>query len=177
MNDIAIDLPVAERDDSDRVRREELFDRLEKTRICMLVTHDAAGAVHVRPMTTQQVDRDGILWMFTSANGHIASEVAEHPGVLLLYSDTGDGAYAAVRGHAVIIRDLEKQKELWTTLAGAWFPGGAEDPDLALLRITLSFAEQWEPTAGKVIQFLEIAAAALTKSVPGNDGTYRRIDF
>ena len=97
--------------------------------------------------------------------------------MLLIYSDTGDGAYAAIRGHAVIIRDLEKQKELWTALAGAWFPGGADDPDLALLRITLSFAEQWEPSAGKVVQFLEIAAAALTKSVPGLDGVYRRIDF
>src|SRR6187402_1248902 len=89
MNDIAIELPVADSDDSDRVRRDELFARLEKTRTCMLVTHDKAGAAHVRPMTTQQVDRDGILWMFTAANGHIANEVAEHPGVLLLYSDTG----------------------------------------------------------------------------------------
>lgn len=177
MNDTAIELPVAEGDDSDRVRRGELFDRLQKTPTCMLVTHDASGSAHVRPMTTQQVDRDGILWMFTSASGHIASEVAAQPAVLLLYADTGDGAYAAVRGHAVIMRDLGRQRELWTALAGAWFPGGAEDPDLALLRITMSFAEQWEPSAGKVVQFLEIAAAALTKSVPGHDGVYRRIDF
>lgn len=175
MNEIAIDLPVA--DDAPDARREELFDRLERTPTCMLITHDASGATHVRPMTTQQVEAPGILWMFTSASGHIATEVAANPAVLLIYSDTGDGAYAAVRGHAVIMRDLAKQRELWTTLAGAWFPGGAEDPDLALLRITLSFAEQWEPTSGKVVQFLEIAAAALTKSVPNEDGVYRRIDF
>ena len=43
--------------------------------------------------------------------------------------------------------------------------------------MTMSWAEAWEPTHGKVLQFLEIAAAALTKSVPQDDGTYRRIDF
>lgn len=177
MNDIAIELPVAEPDSSPDVRREELFDRLEKTPTCMLITHDASGASHVRPMTTQKVERDGIIWMFTSASGHLAAEVAADPSVMLIYSDTGDGAYAAVRGHGVIMRDLARQKELWTALAGAWFPGGAEDPDLVLLRITMSFAEQWEPTSGKVVQFLEIAAAALTKSVPDHDGVYRRIDF
>ena len=177
MNDLAIEVRVAQEDTSQQTRREELFDRLKKTPTCMLITHDASGSAHVRPMTTQQVDPAGIVWMFTSASGHLASEVAAHPAVLLTYADTGDGAYAALRGHAVIMRDIEKQRELWTALAGAWFPGGAEDPDLALLRITLSFAEQWEPTSGKVVQFLEIAAAALTKSVPDHDGVYRRIDF
>lgn len=175
MTDIAIDAPLADTDD--RAQRAEFFDRLKKTPTCMLITHDAGGAMHVRPMTTQQAEPDGIIWMFTSASGHLAAEVAANPGVLLVYSDTSDGAYAAVRGHAVLMRNIEKQRELWTALAGAWFHGGAEDPDLALLRITLSFAEQWEPTAGKVVQFLEIAAAALTKSVPESDGVYRRIDF
>ena len=177
MNDIAIELPVAAEDTSADARRSEFFDRMKKTPTCMLITHDAGGATHVRPMTTQQAEPPGILWMFTSASGHLASEVAANPSVLITYADTGDMAYAAVRGHAVIMRDLAKQRELWTALAGAWFPGGAEDPDLALLHITLSYAEQWEPTSGKVVQFLEIAAAALTKSVPDSDGVYRRIDF
>lgn len=174
---MAIELPVASEDTSPDAMREELFDRLKKTPTCMLVTQDASGSTHVRPMTTQEVDPAGIVWMFTSLSGHLATEVAAHPAVLLTYADVGDGAYAALRGHAVILRDLEKQRELWTAMAGAWFPGGADDPDLALLRITLSFAEQWEPTSGKVVQFLEIAAAALTKSVPDQDGVYRRIDF
>lgn len=177
MNEIAIELPGVQEDDASEARRAAFFDRVEKTPTCMLITHDASGAAHVRPMTTQQAEPPGILWMFTAVSGHIAAEVAANPAVLLIYADTGDGAYAAARGHAVIMRDPAKQRELWTTLAGAWFPGGAEDPDLALLRVTLSFAEQWEPTSGKVVQFLEIAAAALTKSAPSEDGVYRRIDF
>lgn len=177
MNDLAIELPVARDERPREDLRKDLVDRLTKTPTCMLLTQDASGATHARPMTTQQVEPDGTMWMFTSASGHLAQEVAAHPGVLLTLADVGDGAYAALRGHALIVRNVDKQRELWTAMAGAWFPGGADDPDLALLRIALSFAEQWEPTSGKVVQFLEIAAAALTKSVPGHEGMYRRIEF
>jgi general stress protein 26 len=143
----------------------------------MLITHDAAGALHIRPMTTQQVEPPGILWMFMSARGHLAQEIEANPDVLVSYADSGDGAFAAVRGRALAIRNEQKSRELWTAVAGAWFPGGPEDPDLALLRITMASAEAWEPTSGKVAQFLEMASAALTNSVPEDDGTYRRIDF
>ena len=36
--------------------RAELFERMRKTPTCLLITHDAAGGMHVRPMTTQTVD-------------------------------------------------------------------------------------------------------------------------
>jgi len=157
--------------------RAELFERMMKTPACLLITHDAAGGMHVRPMTTQHVEAPGIVWMFMATRGHLADEIATNPHVLVTYADPGDSAFAAVRGHAMMIRDVEKARELWTAVAGAWFPGGAEDPNLALLRITLSWAEAWEPTAGKVVQFLEMASAALTNSVPEDDGKYRRIDF
>ena len=178
MSDTAIDgVPLDESGARAGQQRTELFERMRKTPTCLLITHDAAGAMHVRPMTTQSVDESGIIWMFVSGRSHLAEEVAANPQVLLTYAEPGDSAYAAVRGHAVVLRDAEKAKELWTAVAGAWFPGGPEDPNLALLRITMSFAEAWEPTAGKVAQFIEMAAAALTHSVPEDDGTYRRIDF
>ncbi len=176
MNEIAIEAPIEAPRPRDQ-QRDELLERLRKTPTCMLFTHDAAGGMHVRPMTTQEVDGEGVIWMFTAANGHLVSEVAANPAVLISYADPGDGAFAAVRGEAMALRDLGKQRELWTALAGAWFPGGADDPNLMLLRITMGWAEHWEPTDGKVVQFLEIAAAALTKSVPSHDGVYRRLDF
>jgi general stress protein 26 len=176
MNEIAIEAPV-ETPRARNQQRDELLERLRKTPTCMLFTHDAAGGMHVRPMTTQEVDNEGVIWMFTAANGRLVNEVAANPAVLISYADPGDGAFAAVRGEAMALRDLGKQRELWTAIAGAWFPGGADDPNLMLLRITMGWAEHWEPTDGKVVQFLEIAAAALTKSVPDHDGVYRRLDF
>jgi general stress protein 26 len=158
-------------------QRTDLFARLRKTPTCMLITRDVDGRMHVRPMTTQRADEDGILWMFIAADSELAGEVAANPDVLITYADTGDSAYVVVRGHATVLRDPEKAKEMWSKLAEAWFPGGHDDPNLALLRITMSSAEQWEPPAGKVMQFLEIAAAALTHKNPDHDGAYRKLHF
>ncbi len=179
MNEAVLGDPsVLDATDQREQQLEDLYARIKKTSTCLLMTHNATGGVmHVRPMTTQQVEAPGILWFFMSSRGRLAEEVAANPNVLITYGDPGDGAYAAVRGHAIAVHDVEKAKELWTALAGAWFPGGPEDPHLALLRVTMGWAEAWEPTHGKVLQFLEIAAAALTKSVPQDDGTYRKIDF
>jgi general stress protein 26 len=179
MNEAVIEgVPLAESDErTEQQQRKELYARIKKTKTCLLMTHDAVGGMHVRPMHTQQVEAAGIVWMFMSARGRLAEQIAANPDVLLTYGHPSDGAYAAVRGQAIAVHDIEKAKELWTAVAGAWFPGGPEDPTLALLRVTMSWAEAWEPTHGKVLQFLEIAAAALTKSVPQDDGTYRRIDF
>ncbi len=177
MTDVAIDgVPLGEADDRAARHRAELFERMMKTPTCLLITHDAAGGMHVRPMTTQYVEAPGIIWMFMAAHGHLADEIATNPNVLITYADTGDSAFAAVRGHATMIRDAEKAHELWTAAAGAWFPGGADDPDLALLRITMSWAEAWEP-AGKVAQLLEMATAALSNRAPDDEDTHRRIDF
>ena len=178
MDEAVIDgVPSVDTDDRTEQQRKDLYTRIKKTPTCLLLTHDAVGGMHVRPMTTQQVEEPGILWMFMSARGRLAEEIAANPEVLVTYGHPSDGAYAAVRGHAMAVHDIEKARELWTAVAGAWFPGGPEDPNLALLRVTMSWAEAWEPTHGKVLQFLEIAAAALTKSAPQDDGTYRRIDF
>jgi general stress protein 26 len=115
--------------------------------------------------------------MFTAADGEVAAEVSANPNVLLTYADPGDSAYVAVRGHGTILRDSDKAKELWSKMVEAYFPGGPDDPNVALLRVTIASAEQWEPPSGKVLQFLEIAAAAVTHKHPAHEGVYRRLNF
>ena len=142
------------------------------------MTHDAVGGMHVRPMTTQQVEPPGIVWMFMSARGRLAEEVAANPDVLLTYGDPGDGAYAVVRGQAIAVHDIAKA----SANCGRRWParGSRAVPRIRISRCCASRCrgpKRGSPLHGKVLQFLEIAAAALTKSVPQDDGTYRRIDF
>jgi len=158
-------------------QREEFFDRLKKTPYCMLITHDVDGGMHVRPMTTQCAAEAGQIWMFLAADSETAAEVSANPNVVLTYADTGDNAFVAVRGHGTVLRDPQRAKELWSKIAEAWFPGGPEDPKLALLRITLSSAEHWEPPQGKVMQFVEIVTSALTHNPPEHEGVYRKLHF
>ena len=158
-------------------QRSELFERLDKTPYCMLITHDIDGGMHVRPMTTTCAEDAGQIWMFVPSNGEIAAEVSANPNVLLSYADTGDNAFVAVRGHGTILRDPHKAKQMWSKFAEAYFPKGPDDPNLALLRVTMSSAEQWEPPTGKVMQFLEMAAAAVTHKHPDHEGVYRKLNF
>lgn len=177
MTEVTVDTRPGVSEESVARHRADFYARLEKTPYCMLITHDIDGGMHVRPMTTQCAEDAGQIWMFTAADGDIAAEVSANPNVLLTYADTGDNAFVAVRGHGTILRDAAKAKEMWSKFVEAYFPNGPDDPNLALLRVTLSSAEQWEPPTGKVMQFLEIAAAALTHKHPDHEGVYRKLNF
>ena len=146
--------------------RRQLFERLAKTPVAMVVTTDAGGGVRVRPLTTQEAEEPGILWFFVPRNGGVADDVAERPEAILIYAEPHDNAYVALAGQASIVVDPEKAKALWSPIAGAWFTEGPDDPRLGLLRIELNRGEAWESTEGKVLDYLRIAKAALTRTPP-----------
>jgi general stress protein 26 len=51
-------------------------------------------------------------------------------------------------GRARLLRDRAKMEELWFAELKAWFPDGLEDPELALLWISVTQAEYWEGPSG-----------------------------
>jgi general stress protein 26 len=146
--------------------RAQLFKRLEKTPVAMTITTDADGGVRVRPLTTQKAEEPGVLWFLVPREGGVADDVGERPEVILIYAEPGDNAYMALSGQARIVVDPAKAKELWSPIAGAWFTEGPEDPRLGLLRVDLERGEAWESTEGKVLEYLRMAKAALTRTPP-----------
>lgn len=146
--------------------REQLFERLRKTPVAMVATTADDGGVRLRPLTTLAAEKPGVLWFFVAADGGVAAEVRARPEVILSYAEPGDNAYVALSGRASVLRDPARAKELWTPLAGAWFNEGPSDPRLALLRVDLERGEAWESTEGKVLEFLRMAKAAVTRTPP-----------
>jgi general stress protein 26 len=61
---------------------------------------------------------------------------------------------------------METKKKLFNALAKAWFPGGAEDPDLELVEVRIVNAEYWDIKENKVTQLLKMATAAVTGKKP-----------
>ena len=153
--------------------RAALWKRLGDLKFAMLTTPEADGTLTARPMTTQQAEDGGILWFFLAADGHLARTIARNPRVSLTYTDNGDNFYAALSGNAECFKDVSKARELWNTMAGAWFPGGPEDPSLALLRVDVEQGDTWEAKSGKLVQFLSIAKAAVTRTPPDDPGSHR----
>ena len=157
-------------------RQQELWERIESVRTAMLTTTEPDGTLRSRPMWTQGDEFDGSPWFFTSDEAPKVDELERNPQVCLSYGAPDTDLYLSVSGRAELVRDEAKAKELWNTFAQAWFPGGVDDPHLALLRVDVEQAQYWEDKKPKVLQFAEIVLGAVTGRPP-KSGEERKLDF
>ena len=67
-----------------------------------------------------------------------------------------------VWGKGSVITDKAQIKDKWSPVVKAYFPQGAEDPNLALLKVQPTNVYYWESETGKMVQFIKMAAAAVT---------------
>lgn len=156
--------------------KQEAIDQLQALikdiGIAMLITHDAGGEMHGRPMATQQAPFDGRLWFFSSAKNTKTRDLAQSSQVCLVYSDTSKQRYVYITGQGRLLRDPAKVKELWRTADRIWFPGGPEDADLRLLEVTVERASWWTVPGmiGTAVAIVSALASGETPS-PGDSGT------
>ncbi len=160
-----------------RARQSKLFDMIKDIRFAMFTTHRPHGHLHSRPMTTQNtsIDEDDSLWFFMSRSGDTVTELQGDDQVNVSYADGGSDTYVSVSGIANVVEDPQKKKQLWTKQSAAWFKGGADDPDLALVRVQIEHADYWDVKESKLVQLYKMAAAAVTGKTPrlGEHGTIR----
>ncbi len=149
------------RDDNDLAK---LWELIGDIRFAMLTIKHGDGTLRSRPMTTQneEKDRGSTLWFFASRRGEPVLDLQNAPYVNVAYADTGKDAYVSVSGKARIVDDIERKRALFGNLAKAWFPGGPEDPDLALIAVAIEHAEYWDVKASHLTQLVKMTAAAIT---------------
>lgn len=142
----------------------KLRELIKDIKFGMLTVRHGDGTLRSRPMTTQKDDGafPGTLWFFASRKGEPALDIGRMADVNVAYADPGKDAYVSVAGRASIVEDMGKKRELWTSAAQAWFPGGPADPDLALVSVVVDHAEYWDVKASHVMQLLRMAKAAVT---------------
>ena len=163
---------------TDAEAREHLWQLIGDMRFGMLTTHNADGRLSARPLTTQNTGSQGgggALEFFVSARAELVVDIARDPRVSVIYADPGDDCYVSISGRGRVLQNLQRQHELWNTLAQAWFPGGADDPDLRLLRVDISAAEYWDVDTNKMVQLLKMAKAAITGKPPTDMGEHREV--
>jgi len=130
---------------------EKLASLVEQTAIGMLTTLEPDGSLRSRPLVTVRLDSGGRLWFLTSISSPKVAEIDQHRQVNVSYADPKAQSFVSVSGTTQILRDRERIRELWTPEVEPWFPQGAEDPDLALLAVTIESAEYWDaPSRGMV---------------------------
>ncbi len=125
----------------------------------MLVTKGLGKNPESRPMQIAKVEDDGCVWFFTSKNGHTAQEITDEPTVLLVFQNE-HSVYLSLRGKARVVEDRERAMELWKEPYKVWFPGGIDDPELALLAVEPVSAEYWDNRGMNKLEYLFASAKA-----------------
>ncbi|WP_375250089.1 pyridoxamine 5'-phosphate oxidase family protein [Sphingomonas sp.] len=101
----------------------------------------ADGSTHSEPLTAQ-LDEDQVdtLFFFIGKDNRVAGK----DKLMLQFVSKGHDYFACLSGRGQIANDRAQIDKLWNNQVEAWFPGGKEDPNLALLRVDIDSAELWE---------------------------------
>jgi general stress protein 26 len=145
--------------------RQESIDKFKKLTegidFCMLTTI-SGGQLRSRPMSTQEMDENGDIWFFTSDQTHKVDEIEADSRVNVAYSQPSDNTYVSVSGRASLSKDRQKIEELWNPVLKAWFPKGLDDPNLALLKVSVEEAEYWDSPNSTIVQLAGFLKALVT---------------
>ena len=101
----------------------------------------ADGSSHSEPLTAQ-LDQDQVdtLFFFIGKD----NRVAKGGKLMAQFVSKGHDFFACMSGTGRLDNDPALIDKLWDKQVEAWFPGGKQDPNLALLRIDIDSAELWE---------------------------------
>lgn len=135
-------------------KRKEFRDIVEDIDVAMLTTIQN-NKPYCRPMALRHMDEEDSLWFLTDSTSEKIDDIEYTPYANVSFSDPEDGTFLSVTGKAEIIRDEEKQKELWTPLAKVWFEG-PDDPKLVLLKLKPEEVEYWDSPSNPFSAFIEL---------------------
>ena len=126
---------------------QKIWDLIKGARSALLVTIGPDGRLDSRPMGCIQASFEGTIWFLTFAHSLTAVEIAQHNNVLISYANPSNSEYVSLSGTARLVHDPKKVRELWSEAFRVWFPLGLDDPELALLVVTVEQAKYWTNAA------------------------------
>lgn len=105
---------------------------------------------HARPMTAQ-LDPDcfqgnlyqGPIWFFTSKSSELYQQIGSGGRAMAHFASKGHDIWATVHGNLSQSDDPAVIDHLWNRFVAAWYEGGKDDPELALIRLDPENAEIW----------------------------------
>ncbi len=124
-------------DKTDAEIKQDFWDKLASSPFLMI----GNGTEHSEPLTAQldkdQVDR---IYFFIGKDNRLASGGP----AMAQFVSKGHDFFACLSGDVQVDNDFAMIDKLWNNQVEAWFPGGKDDPNLALLRFDIASAEFWE---------------------------------
>jgi general stress protein 26 len=152
-----------------------LRQKIEHVRIGMLTTIDLENNLLSRPMTSQRVDNEGFLWFFVSDEAAVSKQIESNQSVNASFAAPDINLYVSVSGNAEIIKDKETIRSMWSPLVSAWFPGGADNSHVSLIKVQVTSAEYWDSEKSTMMQLALMAKAAVTGEPPTDIGEHKKL--
>jgi len=140
---------------------EKIKELVKSADICLFTTDLATVPLVTRPMSTQLVDDEGVLWFLSERASAKNTEIASDKRVQLFYFNKSNAEYLSIFGEAEILYDKQKVKELWTPIAKAWFTEGEDDPAISIIKVKAIEAHYWDTKHNKMVAMLKILAGAV----------------
>lgn len=114
--------------------------------------------VEHRPMTAQLASEEdrGPFWFFATKDSDLVRHLSGQPREASFhFVSKGHDLWASVSGTLALDMNRAVIDKLWNPHVAAWYDGGKDDPDLALLRMDADHARIWKDASS-------LAAYALT---------------
>jgi len=144
---------------------------INDSHIGMFTTINEEGALVSRPLAVQDVQDDGDMWFFTSANTSQVAHIKANPAVNVSFGQRTE--WVSVAGTAEVVTDRQLIRDMWNQVVEAWFPDGPDTPEVVLLHVDSDSAEYWSSpggTAATVLQWIKSKVTHNRMSV-GESGT------
>jgi len=138
---------------------------IKNIKVAML-TSDDGGHLRSRPMVAAQKDFAGELFFFTRASAPKVGEVEQHSQVNVSYADADKQNYVSLSGTGKIVHDPAVVSAHWSEAMRTWFPKGKNDPEIAILKVSVDQAEYWDAPSSTMVYLYGYAKAVTTGMSP-----------
>lgn len=142
---------------------EKVREMISQSDICFFCTEPLSGpSKGVRPMSVQQVDEQGYLWIVSANDSHTNQEIAVDPSVKLYFQGSKHSDFLYLNGEAEIVSDQSKIRELWSPVMKTWFTEGENDPRISLIKILPEEGYYWDTKHGNFVAGIKMLLGAAT---------------
>ena len=132
---------------------DNINDIIEDFSVAMLISTDTEGVMHARPMSVAYHEtKTGNIFFATSAVNGKTAEIENNPQTALTLQSNNQ--FVSLSGQSVVINDRALIRELFSPAWKAWYPLGAEQVDIRLIKFSPERGEYWDLSGSKELRFL-----------------------
>lgn len=107
------------------------------------------------------------LWMFTTTNSRLNDEGS----AAALYISKDQEVFARISGEIMVEKDEGIINRLWSPRIAAWYEGGRDDRNLAVVRLNINQTEIWSADMSPLTMIKMLVGANVHDDVQGKHAT------